>query len=113
MPPIKIWREKYPLKFAPLSHARASIEKEAIALSIPPENLISPDLIRRICWSPPAGSTTSLHTELVREALLERGARLWQVSIVAPLLAQALLEREPIPQPEQPPNSAETLDTKE
>jgi ribonuclease D len=113
MPPIKIWRDKYPLKFAPLSHARASIEKEANALSIPPENLISPDLIRRICWSPPAGSTTSLHTELVREALLERGARFWQVSIVAPLLAQALLEREPIPQPEQSPNSAETPDTKE
>lgn len=111
MPPIKIWRERFPSKFAPLSHARASIEKEAESLSIPTENLISPDLVRRICWSPPESSTTSLHTERVRDALLERGARPWQVSIVAPLLAHALLEREPIPQPEPVTDNAETTDT--
>lgn len=111
MPPIKIWREKFPHKFAPLSHARASIEKEAEALSIPPENLISPDLVRRICWSPPESSTTSLHTERVRDALLVRGARPWQVSIVAPLLARALLEREPVPQPQPVTDEGETSDT--
>ncbi|MFA5918688.1 MAG: HRDC domain-containing protein [Candidatus Nanopelagicaceae bacterium] len=111
MPPVKIWRERFPNKFAPLSHARANIEKEAQALSIPPENLISPDLVRRICWSPPESSTTSLHTERVRDALLERGARPWQVSIVAPLLAHALLEREPVPQPEPIAENAETSDT--
>lgn len=111
MPPVKIWREKFPNKFAPLSHARASIEKEAESLSIPPENLISPDLVRRICWSPPESSTITLHTERVREALLERGARPWQVSIVAPLLAHALLEREPIPQPQPPTDNAETSET--
>lgn len=101
MPPVKIWRDKFPHKFAPLSHARASIEKEAASLSIPPENLISPDLVRRICWSPPEGSTTSLQTERLRVALFERGARQWQAAIVAPLLAQALLEREPIHQKEE------------
>ena len=100
MPPVKIWREKFPNKFAPLSHARASIEKEAKALSIPPENLISPELIRRICWAPPEGTTQNLDVDGVRQALVERGARQWQASIVAPLLAHALLEREPIHQPE-------------
>ena len=100
MPPVKIWREKFPNKFAPLSHARASIEREAQALSIPPENLISPDLIRRICWTPPEGATQNLDVDGVREALVERGARQWQASIVAPLLAHALLEREAIRQPE-------------
>lgn len=110
MPPVKIWREKFPNKFAPLSHARANIEKEAEALSIPPENLISPDLVRRICWSPPEGSTTSLDTERVRGALWELGARPWQVSIVAPLLAHALLEREPIPQPQPATDNAESSD---
>lgn len=112
MPPIKIWRERFPYKFAPLSHVRASIEKEAQSLSIPPENLISPDLIRRICWSPPEGSTTSLHTERVRLAMLERGARPWQAAIVAPLLAHALLEREPIRQ-EVPVESATEVDPSE
>lgn len=111
MPPVKIWREKFPNKFAPLSHARASIEKEAESLSIPPENLITPDLVRRICWSPPEGSTTSLHTERVRDALLERGARPWQVSIVAPLLAHALLEREPLRQVDVPSESTEEAET--
>ncbi|MBI3429522.1 MAG: ribonuclease D [Actinobacteria bacterium] len=100
MPPVKIWREKFPHKFAPLSHARASLEKQAQALSIPLENLISPDLLRRICWMPPEGATQSLQVEAVRQALLERGARLWQATIIAPLLARALLEREPIQQPE-------------
>ena len=100
MPPVKIWREKFPNKFAPLSHARASIEKAARALSIPPENLISPELIRRLCWAPPEGTTQNLDVEGVSAALIERGARQWQASIVAPLLAQALLQRQPIPQPE-------------
>lgn len=107
MPPIKIWREKFPNKFAPLSHARASIEKEAMVLSIPPENLISPDLLRRLCWSPPEDSTTSLQTQRVRDALLERGARPWQVTIVSPLLAQALLEREPVRPVEKSAESVE------
>lgn len=107
MPPIKIWREKFPNKFAPLSHARASIEKEAKLLSIPPENLISPDLLRRLCWSPPEGSTTSLQTQRVRDALLDRGARPWQAAIVSSLLAQALLEREPVRPAEEPAESTE------
>ncbi len=97
MPPAKIWREKFPNKYAPLSHARSSIEKEALRLAIPAENLISPEIIRRICWTPPEDSTQSLQVEVVRQALLQRGARHWQSTIIAPLLAHALLQREPIP----------------
>ncbi len=101
MPPAKIWREKFPIKYAPLSHARSGIEKEALRLAIPAENLVSPEIIRRICWTPPEDSTQSLQVEAVREALLQRGARHWQSTIIAPLLAHALLQREPIP-PEAP-----------
>ena len=96
MPPVKLWRDKFPAKFAPLSHARAAIEKEAKNLSIPPENLISPDLVRRLCWSPPEGSTAHLQTDDVEVKLLEFGARAWQAEIVGPLIAAALLEREPL-----------------
>lgn len=95
MPPVKIWRDRFPSKFAPLSHARAAIEAEAERLSIPPENLITPDTVRRICWSPPEGATTTMDSDAVYEALLILGARPWQSAIVSPLIAAALLERQP------------------
>jgi len=100
LPPIKLWRDKFPEKFAPLSHARALIEIIAEENSIPVENLITPELVRRICWSPPPGSTESSSPDLVRTALLELGARTWQVDLVAQALAAALLEKEPLVVPE-------------
>lgn len=96
LPPIKLWRDKFPEKFAPLSHARARIEGIARANSIPIENLISPEIVRRICWSPPAQSTTIRDETAVRLALAELGARAWQIDLVAPHLADALLELEPL-----------------
>ncbi len=96
MPPVKIWRDKFPAKFAPLSHARATIEAKAEELSIPPENLISPDLVRRLCWNSPEGATMKLDIDGVISSLIEQGARHWQAGIVGPLIAAALLERKPI-----------------
>lgn len=96
MPPVKIWRDKFPTKFAPLSHARAAIEKEAERLSVPTENLISPDLVRRLCWTPPEGSTMTLKPDAVISTLAHMGARPWQADIVGPLIAAALLERKPL-----------------
>ncbi len=96
MPPVKVWRDKFPAKFAPLSHARATIEARAEELSIPPENLISPDLVRRLCWNPPEGATMKLSVDAVTSSLIEQGARRWQAEIVGPLIAAALLERKPI-----------------
>lgn len=101
-PPAKIWREKYPQKYAPLSHARAGIEAKSAELAIPAENLISPEIVRRVIWEPPTGSMQALDVESVESTLRERGARPWQASIVAPLLAAALLEREAITLPESP-----------
>ena len=96
LPPIKLWKDRFPEKFAPLSHARALIEGLAIANSIPIENLISPEIVRRICWSPPAQSTTIRNEPAVRSALTGLGAREWQVDLVAPFIADALLEHEPL-----------------
>ncbi len=97
LPPIKLWRDKFPEKFAPLSHARASIELIAQENQIPVENLITPEHVRRVCWKPPVGATSSLSVSEVEKALTELGARQWQIDLVAPALAAALLEREPIP----------------
>lgn len=97
LPPIKLWRDKFPEKFAPLSHARAAIELIAEENQIPVENLITPEHVRRVCWKPPVGATSTLSVSLVENALSELGARQWQIDLVAPSLAAALLEREPIP----------------
>jgi len=97
LPPIKLWRDKFPEKFAPLSHARASIELIAQENQIPVENLITPEHIRRVCWKPPIGATSTLSVSEVEKALTELGARNWQIDLVAPALAAALLELEPIP----------------
>ena len=101
LPPIKIWRERFPLRYAPLTHAKANIAAKADELEIPFENLITPEYVRRICWNAP--------TEGVALALAALGARPWQIAIVAPLLEAALLETEPLAMPEtdQPDSPAQ------
>lgn len=96
LPPIKLWRDKFPEKYAPLSHARATVELIAQENQIPVENLMTPEHVRRICWKPPIGATTTLSVSEVEKALAELGARQWQIDLVAPALAAALLEREPL-----------------
>lgn len=92
MPPVKVWRERFPDRYAPLTHARFHLNERAQHLAIPLENLISPELVRRICWQPPEGP--------VSQALLTLGARPWQAEIAAPILEAALLEDEPLEIPE-------------
>lgn len=113
LPPIKLWRDRFPEKFAPLSHARALIEVIAASNTIPVENLISPETVRRICWSPPPGATTSRDETSVSSALIELGARQWQVDLVASAIADALLEKEPlvIPEPALENEGAEELES--
>ncbi len=88
LPPLKIWRERFPAKYAPLTHAKANIQAKAHELVIPFENLITPEYVRRICWNAPKSG--------VAAALATLGARPWQIEIVAPILEAALLETEPL-----------------
>ena len=108
LPPIKLWRDKFPEKYAPLSHARAVIELIAQENEIPVENLITPEHVRRVCWKPPPGATEVLSLQAVERALIELGARQWQINLVAPALALALLEKEPVPAPEAPTEVTES-----
>ena len=104
LPPVKIWRDRFPERYAPLSHARHRAQEAAAELSIPVENLMTPEFIRRICWNLPQGR----HEQSEIEALLaEWGARAWQIQILAPILQGALLESEPLPEPETPESSEE------
>jgi len=93
MPPTKIWKERFPEKYAPFTHARAAVELRAAELNIPVENLISPEVIRKLVWK--------LSTDVAKDAL-ELGARPWQVAEIADLVSAALLEREPLVLAEAP-----------
>ena len=98
MPPTKIWKERFPEKYAPFTHARAAVEARAAVLNIPVENLIAPDVIRKLVWK--------LSTDVEKDAL-DLGARPWQVAEIADLVTAALLEREPLALPEPPEPVAE------
>jgi ribonuclease D len=96
LPPLKIWRERFPEKYAPLSHAKAGLSAKAQELSIPLENMITPEYVRRICWNSPKGA--------VAQALAALGARNWQIEISTPILEAALLETIPLATPETTEN---------
>ncbi|MFC9424107.1 HRDC domain-containing protein [Streptomyces sp. NPDC056987] len=86
-PPPRSWADKDPEAAARLSAARAAVSELAERITMPQENLITPDTVRRVCWEPPKEPTV----ENVAAALTAHGARRWQVELVAPLLAKALV----------------------
>ena len=85
-PPPRAWADKDPAAAARLSAARAAVSTLAEQLTMPQENLISPDTVRRLCWEPPK----PVDTESVASALAGYGARAWQVEQVTPVLVKAL-----------------------
>ncbi|MFB7621061.1 HRDC domain-containing protein, partial [Kitasatospora sp. NPDC056181] len=87
-PPPRAWAEKDPVAAARLSGARAAVSELAEARNLPAENLITPDLVRRVSWEPPAEASA----ENVAAALRRLGARQWQVDLVAPVVAAAFAE---------------------
>ncbi|CAN2207050.1 Rnd Ribonuclease D [Candidatus Nanopelagicaceae bacterium] len=102
LPPIKIWRDRFPEKYIPLSHARFEMSLKAEELELPVENLLTPEHLRQICWQLPPPSE-------VGELLLKMGARQWQIDIAAPILIGALAQSEAleIPEPEEAAPEAE------
>lgn len=82
-PPVNRWGDRDPEAAARLSAARASIAALSEHHTVPVENLLQPDLLRRLCWQPPDGP--------VEAALGAGGARQWQIDLLAEPLAVALL----------------------
>lgn len=85
-PPPRAWADKDPVAAARLSTARSAVSELAERLTMPQENLITPDTVRRLCWEPPKDPTP----EAVAEVLAAHGARPWQVEQVTPVLVTAL-----------------------
>ncbi|MBS2963084.1 HRDC domain-containing protein [Actinocrinis puniceicyclus] len=85
-PPAKSWERSAPEAAARLAAARPAVAAIADEHLIPVENLLSPDLLRRLCWTPPA----DLDDEVISETLRSSGARAWQVELTAHVIGAAL-----------------------
>ena len=99
LPPIKIWKEKNPLGYARLTHARLQLATLSQTLQIPVENLITPELVKRICWQNPP-TEISKYEGFVKGELEIMGARPWQIELVTSIIAPCLSEIEPVVIPE-------------
>jgi len=109
LPPIKIWKDRNPLGYARLTHARAALIELSTQIQIPTENLVTPELVRRICWQEPPASNSE-YQDFVIEQLNKTGARPWQIELVTPAISAALSQTEPliIPEPVEAEGEPET-----
>ena len=101
-PPPRVWAEKNPAADGRLKRARAAVTKVSEAMDIPMENLLTPELLRRISWSPPDPADATG----IAEALSALGARSWQLDATAQVIADAFVEPEQsVEGPSEPPSS--------
>lgn len=87
-PPPRTWTQRDPAAAARLERARAALGARADEVAMPVENLLTPDLVRRLMWQPPEGEPGP---EEIAEVLTGMGARAWQVELTADLLAAAIV----------------------
>ncbi|MFV0374585.1 ribonuclease D [Microbacterium sp.] len=87
-PPPRAWSQRNPEADARFKHARPAIQGLAERLNMPVENLLSPDALRRVAWSPPEPADA----DAVGARLTELGARPWQVAETAQVIADAFVE---------------------
>ncbi|WP_313356977.1 HRDC domain-containing protein [Microbacterium sp.] len=88
LPPPRSWADRNPDADLRLKAARPVVEALAEELHMPTENLLTPEHLRRVAWQPPADLTA----EAVAAALLELGARPWQVAHTAQKIVDAFVE---------------------
>jgi ribonuclease D len=92
-PPPRAWAQRDPVAAARLDRARSALQARAEQLSLPVENLLTPDLVRRLMWQPPSGALDGSGAEAVARFLVDNGARPWQVQLTAELLGDAMRPR--------------------
>lgn len=88
LPPPRAWAERNPDADARLKTARPVVEARAAELNMPIENLLTPEVLRRVAWAPPADADAAA----IGDALAGAGARPWQIEQTAQLIAQAFAD---------------------
>ncbi|MFJ1456589.1 HRDC domain-containing protein [Nocardia sp. N2S4-5] len=95
-PPVNRWERRDPAAAARLTRARAAMSELSEEHSIPVENLLTPDLLRRLCWDGlpefRSGTAPDAPAQAIDDYLKAGGARPWQRELAAPRLAAALFD---------------------
>jgi ribonuclease D len=86
-PPASRWARRKPEAAVRLEAARAELTELAQQVSVPVENLLSPELVRRLCWD---WQDTEDPAAAVEAFLRASTARQWQRELAVPALARAL-----------------------
>lgn len=101
LPPPRAWADRNPAADKRLKAARPVVEAHAEQLAMPTENLLTPELLRRVAWNPPEPVTA----EGVGQALADLGARPWQIAETAQMIADAFVESvQAVPEALEPPS---------
>lgn len=85
-PPARSWPDRDPEAAARLAVLRPAIAALADEHTLPTENLLTPDSLRRVAWRPP----TEISADAVADQLARLGARPWQIELTARPIAKAL-----------------------
>ncbi|MFT2816150.1 ribonuclease D [Leifsonia sp. A12D58] len=88
LPPPRSWADRNPEADVRYKAARAALVVRGEELEIPIENLLTPEYLRRLAWTPPEPVTV----ESVSDALRTLGARPWQIEATAQLITDAFVE---------------------
>jgi ribonuclease D len=88
LPPPRAWADRNPEADARLKAARAAVTELSEQISIPVENLLTPETLRRVAWAPPS----EFDAAAIGDALAGLGARPWQIEATSQLIAQAFVE---------------------
>jgi ribonuclease D len=89
-PPASRWLRRKPEAAARLEAARAGLAEVSQRVSVPTENLVSPEVVRRLCWDWQSPENPNDIAAAVDKFLREAQVRPWQRELVVPVLAEAL-----------------------
>lgn len=87
-PQARMWAAKDPVAAKRLTRVREVLTAVALQYELPMENLLTPDYVRRLAWTPP----DPLTEQSVDAALTRLGARAWQRRLTVPGLTGALAD---------------------
>jgi ribonuclease D len=85
-PPARLWGEREPAAAERLTALRTAVAAIADEHHLPTENLLAPDTVRRVAWSPPG----DVSLPEIEAALRGHGAREWQIQLTAAAIGGAL-----------------------
>jgi ribonuclease D len=89
-PPTHRWQERDPAAARRLAAVRTVVAALADEHTVPAENLLPPDVVRRLAWQPPEPQDP----QAVATDLAAHGARPWQVGLTALPISKALARLE-------------------